>query len=154
MRAFDAKVRSAFQTFEPDDARLLTELRVLLASHRELLSKETGSDGLGFCRALSDTVDLLLSTYLEASPHGKGLAILALGGYGRGELSPFSDIDLMVLYPRGAADRGLGPFRLGPLGPTSPSHESVWRGRLLAAGRDVVVASEHVVRVPMVLERD
>ncbi len=105
MRAFDTKVRSAFETFEPDDARLLVELRVLLASHRGLLSKELGGDGLGLCRALSDTVDLLLTAYLEASPHGKGLAILALGGYGRGELSPFSDIDLMVLYPRGAAER-------------------------------------------------
>jgi len=105
MEAFGAKVRSAFETFDPDDARLVKELRVLLASRRDLLAEESGADGLELCRGLSDTADLLLATFLEASPHGGGLAILALGGYGRGELNPFSDIDLMVLYPPGAAER-------------------------------------------------
>ena len=63
--------------------------------------------------ALSDTTDTILRAWFDALPAARGLAFLALGGYGRGELSPHSDVDLLVLYPRGAADRAeevVGPL--------------------------------------------
>lgn len=66
-----------------------------------------GEGGLELARRRADLVDLaLVGLFRQVDPQGldggrrpaSGLAVVALGGYGRRELSPFSDIDLMVLY--------------------------------------------------------
>src|SRR5688500_17839084 len=50
--------------------------------------------------------NVLHSAYLEhlATAFPKGMAVLAVGGYGRSELFPHSDVDVMLLVERAPSD--------------------------------------------------
>src|SRR4051812_4874788 len=62
-----------------------------------------GTSGLSICRLLSrlhDTLTTGLFTELvQDHPRVGSISLLALGGYGRRELSPHSDLDLLLLRP-------------------------------------------------------
>ena len=60
---------------------------------------QQGVSGYALLRKHSDFIDHhLADSFARSSPPGEGFALVALGGYGRQELYPFSDIDLMLLY--------------------------------------------------------
>ena len=51
-----------------------------------------------------DTLLRAMWAHLLDAPLAQRMALLAVGGYGRGELHPYSDVDILILVPR---DRGL-----------------------------------------------
>jgi len=79
--------------------------------HRLRLNHQAGGGGREICARRAELVDVLLRYVFGgavANTSGNGerkvpLALIALGGYGRGELNPFSDIDVMVLHHQQAA---------------------------------------------------
>ena len=78
--------------------------------HRLRLKHQAGGGGREICARRADLVDVLLQYLFGAAAtvtrgNGEsriGLALIALGGYGRGELNPFSDIDVMLLHDQGS----------------------------------------------------
>jgi [protein-PII] uridylyltransferase len=78
-----------------------------LETHRLKMLHRAGAGGREICRARAAILDALLRSLwqtAQASLSDQGrkefpsLALVAIGGYGRGELNPHSDIDFMFLH--------------------------------------------------------
>src|ERR1700738_1301174 len=82
-----------------------------IEEHRLRLNHQAGGSGREICARRVDLVDVLLRhVFTAAAAAAKSdqgskaapIALIALGGYGRGELNPFSDVDVMLLHGGGA----------------------------------------------------
>lgn len=76
-----------------------------IENHRIRLKHHSGGGGREICSQRASLVDVvlrhLLDAAIETAPDKKDLpklALVAIGGYGRGELNPFSDVDIMFLH--------------------------------------------------------
>ena len=74
-----------------------------LEEHRLRLKHQAGGGGREICARRGELVDVILRHVFAAAANAVGqsetsLALIALGGYGRGELNPFSDVDVMLLH--------------------------------------------------------
>ena len=79
-----------------------------LEEHRLKLDHQRGGSGRDLCEKRADVITVMLrhiwtsawethrKAHLDNPPR---IALLAVGGFGRGELNPYSDIDILFLHP-------------------------------------------------------
>ncbi len=94
----------------PARADRVEAYRTFLTSEREriLADHRAGASGLSVSREGALLIDALLTALYDAAgkvlapdygSRWQRIAVLALGGYGRGEVCPFSDVDILLLHP-------------------------------------------------------
>jgi len=86
-----------------------------IETHRLKILHRGGGDGREICRARSVIIDLVLQSILKGVKNSSPLlsnnpwpvfSLVAIGGYGRAELNPHSDIDIMFLHESDMVSQG------------------------------------------------
>jgi [protein-PII] uridylyltransferase len=73
-----------------------------------LAARPTAREALRLVRGLSGEVDVTLGELWRRAGMPDDATLVAVGGYGRGELFPYSDVDVLVLLPHGDGDGDAG----------------------------------------------
>src|SRR5262245_15364147 len=98
-------------------ARYKTFLK--LETHRLKMLHRAGGGGLEVCRGRAAMLDVLLRYLWQTAKGGLSeqaqkefpqVALVAIGGYGRAELNPHSDVDFMFLHNRQVTVAGTRPL--------------------------------------------
>ena len=98
---------AATGTRRPTEVLPLYKKFLKVEEHRLRLKHQAGGGGREICARRAELIDILLQYVFGAAAAAAApgndaakvpLALIGLGGYGRGELNPFSDIDVMLLH--------------------------------------------------------
>jgi [protein-PII] uridylyltransferase len=125
----------AESTLAPAGARSIGEQRARFREGKATLmahfraSRATAPAASRLVRALARHVDQTLLELWEHAMMPPGAALVAVGGYGRGELYPHSDVDVLVLLPPGDQ---LATARLGGPGAVNDALKSSIEGFITA----------------------
>jgi [protein-PII] uridylyltransferase len=94
----------------PAEALPLYKKFVKIEEHRVRLRHQSGGGGREICALRVELLDVVLrhifalvASFTEKQKTVSPLTVIALGGYGRGELNPFSDVDVMFLHDKQGA---------------------------------------------------
>src|SRR3954467_10542277 len=83
----------------------------LTEAHAELVERFRADESVEtLVHARAELIDVILrAVWRSPLPEGYGgWALAAVGGYGRGELHPASDVDILILVPEAPNDAGRG----------------------------------------------
>src|SRR5262252_10543308 len=76
-----------------------------IEEHRLRLKHSSGAGGLEIVRDRAALLDVILRHLFDGAVEGSAfvertppVALLAIGGYGRAELNPYSDVDILFLH--------------------------------------------------------
>ena len=100
----------------PTEVLPLYQRFLKIEEHRLRLKHQAGGAGREICRRRAELVDVLLKHVFAAASSAAGderaraepIALIAIGGYGRGELNPSSDVDVMLLHRQ--PERKISPY--------------------------------------------
>lgn len=105
------KLRERANRSRPEAVSVFSGFRKI-EEHRLKMLHRAGGGGREVARIRAEMVDVLVSELFasvveDLAPGGlaEPLALAACGGYGRRELAPFSDIDIVFLHPRNTSPR-------------------------------------------------
>jgi [protein-PII] uridylyltransferase len=97
------------RTLRPAESLPLYKKFLKIEEHRLRLRHQYGGSGREICALRVELIDVLLQHVFDAAvsfaERGRGtpptpLTVIALGGYGRRELNPFSDVDIMFVHDK------------------------------------------------------
>src|SRR5664279_2421110 len=104
-------------TQSPTETLPLYKKFLKIEEHRLRLTHQSGGGGREICALRVGLIDVVLRHIFGAATafarQHKGasptpLTVVALGGYGRGELNPYSDVDVMFLHDKSGP--GISPY--------------------------------------------